>query len=230
MNTPKLPPLPDHPEPRVMTWSDLEERAIREYGAACAIAAIEAQGVPDGVVLQIDAAVTQAQKVLSDWNEWYGMHGEKAPLPPGGIVKAQELLAVAKSLLASAPPAPQSEELVLWKARALQAEAIVAKFMAPQAAVVQQEPVLTTCNCRWDGEKQVQQCTLHEAHIDAIHEWAERAKTAEAKLSAQQAKPQPLSDEQISHEALHVQKFGHLGWEGFHAGVRFAEAYYSIKE
>lgn len=54
---------------------------------------------------------------------------------------------------------------------------------APQA--------LTTCNCRWDGETQVQQCTLHEAHVDAIHEWAERAKTAEEKLLAPQAKPQP---------------------------------------
>jgi hypothetical protein len=73
-----------------------------------AIAAIQAQGVPDVVVLQIDAAVTQAQKVLSDWNEWYGMHGGNAPIPPGGIVKAQELLAIAKSLLASAPPAPQA--------------------------------------------------------------------------------------------------------------------------
>lgn len=46
------------------------------------------------------------------------------------------------------------------------------------------EPVLQTCNCRWDGEVQVQQCTLHEAHVDAIHEWAERAKTAEKKLAA----------------------------------------------
>ena len=44
-----------------------------------------------------------------------------------------------------------------------------------------------TCNCRWDGEVQVQQCTLHEAHVDAIHEWAERAKAAEAKLKAQPA-------------------------------------------
>lgn len=46
------------------------------------------------------------------------------------------------------------------------------------------EPVLQTCNCRWDGEMQMQQCTLHEAHVDAIHEWAERAKTAEKKLAA----------------------------------------------
>jgi hypothetical protein len=40
------------------------------------------------------------------------------------------------------------------------------------------------CNCRWVGDVQTQQCTLHEAHVDAIHEWAERAKAAEAKLAA----------------------------------------------
>jgi hypothetical protein len=47
---------------------------------------------------------------------------------------------------------------------------------------------LTTCNCRWDGEQQVQHCTLHEAHVDAIREWAERAKAAEA-LAARLATP-----------------------------------------
>jgi hypothetical protein len=52
-------------------------------------------------------------------------------------------------------------------------------------------PVHQTCNCRWDGEVQVQQCTLHQAHVDAIHEWAERAKAAEAKLVAQ---PVPVHD------------------------------------
>jgi hypothetical protein len=48
-------------------------------------------------------------------------------------------------------------------------------------------PAQQTCNCRWEGEVQVQQCTLHQAHVDAIHEWAERAKAAEAKLKAQPA-------------------------------------------
>jgi hypothetical protein len=52
---------------------------------------------------------------------------------------------------------------------------------ALRAALAQQEQ---TCNCRWIGDVQTQQCTLHEAHVDAIHEWAERAKTAEAKLAA----------------------------------------------
>jgi hypothetical protein len=56
---------------------------------------------------------------------------------------------------------------------------LVAVYIAAQPAPVQQ-----TCNCRWDGEVQVQQCTLHEAHLLAVHEWAGRAKAAEAKLAA----------------------------------------------
>ncbi len=57
--------------------------------------------------------------------------------------------------------------------------------IALRAALAQQEK---TCNCRWVGDVQTQQCTLHEAHVAAIHEWAERAKTAEAAL-AQQLRP-----------------------------------------
>lgn len=52
-----------------------------------------------------------------------------------------------------------------------------------RAAEVAGEPALTTCNCRWTGEELVQQCTLHEAWRDAIHDWAERAKEAERKLA-----------------------------------------------
>jgi predicted nucleotidyltransferase len=55
------------------------------------------------------------------------------------------------------------------------------------------------CNCRWVGDVQTQQCTLHEAHVDAIHEWAERAKAAEAKLAALAApiiKPEIKADKE----------------------------------
>lgn len=38
------------------------------------------------------------------------------------------------------------------------------------------------CCCRWQGNTLVQQCTLHQAHVAAIHEWAERAQKAEAEL------------------------------------------------
>lgn len=53
------------------------------------------------------------------------------------------------------------------------------------------QPAQQTCNCRWVDDVQVQQCTLHQAHVEAIHEWAERAKAAEAKIKAQQ----PLTDD-----------------------------------
>ena len=80
------------------------------------------------------------------------------------------------------------------------------------------KPAQQTCNCRWEGETQVQQCTLHEAHVDAIHELAERAKAAEAKLKAQ-----PLTDEEIAEIAAQ----GHQRWIEF---ARAIEAAHGIKE
>jgi hypothetical protein len=56
-------------------------------------------------------------------------------------------------------------------------------------AALEQPEQEQTCNCRWVGDVQTQQCTLHEAHVDAIHEWAERAKTAEAALAQQEQGP-----------------------------------------
>ena len=68
------------------------------------------------------------------------------------------------------------------------------KRIDPASIYAQQaEPVLQTCNCRWNGEVQVQQCTLHEAHVDAIHEWAERAKVAERKLAQQTEPVEPVA-------------------------------------
>ena len=88
----KLPPLPDHPEPRVMAWSELEKRAIREYGEACAIAAIaaiEAQGVPDGWQLVPKEPTLEMIRQLNV--SGYMVHKYRA-------------------MLASAPPAPQEVE------------------------------------------------------------------------------------------------------------------------
>jgi hypothetical protein len=63
--------------------------------------------------------------------------------------------------------------------------------IAHRAALEQPEQ---TCNCRWVGDVQTQQCTLHEAHVDTIHEWAERAKAAEAKLAAlEQPEQEPVA-------------------------------------
>lgn len=54
-----------------------------------------------------------------------------------------------------------------------------------QKTLPQLDEKFKTCFCRWDGDIQIQQCTLHKAHIDAIHEWAERARAAETKLKEQ---------------------------------------------
>lgn len=52
---------------------------------------------------------------------------------------------------------------------------------------------LTGCNCRWDGETQIEWCELHLAHKDAIHDWAERAKSAEQKLAMRPA-AEPMTE------------------------------------
>jgi Lar family restriction alleviation protein len=39
------------------------------------------------------STIQAAQKMLNDWNHWYGEHGATMPLPPAGIVHTQEALA-----------------------------------------------------------------------------------------------------------------------------------------
>lgn len=134
-----------------------------------------------------------------------------------GVGYVQGWNAYREAMLAAAPQAPQPAQADnKWRELALKfdgqrmaalahlrtllahpaehAEA-VRKFLAepPQAAPqpAQAVPQLTGCNCRWDGETQVQWCELHLAHKGAIHDWAERAKTAEAKLAAPQPEAQP---------------------------------------
>lgn len=41
---------------------------------------------------------------------------------------------------------------------------------------------LTPCACRWRAGEYVACCELHQAWREAIHDWAERAKEAEALL------------------------------------------------
>jgi hypothetical protein len=60
-----------------------------------------------------------------------------------------------------------------------------AMLTAAPTPPAQSEPTdLTGCNCRWKGGAQVEWCEHHLAHRDAIHDWAQRAKIAEAKLTA----------------------------------------------
>ena len=60
-----------------------------------------------------------------------------------------------------------------------------------------QQSGLTGCNCRWDGDTQVQWCELHLAHKEAIHEWAESAKEAEKQLTRRPAAV-PMTDKPIA--------------------------------
>ena len=55
-----------------------------------------------------------------------------------------------------------------------------AEGFAEQAQPV---PPATGCACKWQGDVCEARCELHEAWHVAIHEWADRAKAAEAKLA-----------------------------------------------
>lgn len=90
------------------------------------------------------------------------------------------------------------------------------------------EPALTTCNRRWQGDKLVQQCTLHEAHRDAVHDWAARAKAAERKLEARATPaevvvPAELSDETIDAACVAWNRCILYG-QGTAAGIQAARA------
>jgi len=67
-------------------------------------------------------------------------------------------------------------------------------------------PFFKPCNYRWNGETQVQQCTLHARHIEAIDEWAERGKAAKTKLKERtmSKKPDPYASEEDTAELLRV--------------------------
>lgn len=83
-------------------------------------------------------------------------------------------------------------EAVAEKVGALMEEGQAAVRKATPAQA-QQADDLTGCACRWNGAgEQVEACKLHAAHKEAIRDWAERAKTAEAKL----AEAKPLTDYQ----------------------------------
>ena len=94
-----------------------------------------------------------------------------------------EALKLALEALESCDQVYGSEGSYQYFSQSMVDKAITAikQALAAQPAPVQ-EPVFKPCSCRWKGEEQVQQCALHAAHVEAIHEWAERAKTAEAKL------------------------------------------------
>ena len=54
MSQSQLPPLPGHPEPHSMKWSELELAAIKEYGEQCARAALAANVIHNSNLGQVD--------------------------------------------------------------------------------------------------------------------------------------------------------------------------------
>ena len=108
MSTLKLPPLPEHPEPRIMEWTKLEMRTIKEYGEACAIAAIEAQGVPDGWRKEAKNLSSILAGMGEGSYDLETLYTEDQADGDGFVRRAADLL----KLLASAPPAPQEDKLV----------------------------------------------------------------------------------------------------------------------
>ena len=97
MNTPKLPPLP--PQRRKVFRTPIGPVEVWAYGEddmqAYAIAAIEAQGVPDG------------------WREFVQRVAGQKPEKPdywSACGQCERNISDAEDLLASAPPAPQAED------------------------------------------------------------------------------------------------------------------------
>ena len=99
---------------------------------------------------------------------------------PNADVTDEQIIAIKKSIRAVDPTQPWGDTLAF-------ARAILA--LRPT-----QVNTLAGCNCRWDGDNQVEWCELHLAHKEAIHEWAERAKSAEQKLALRPVQV-PMTDE-----------------------------------
>ena len=68
--------------------------------------------------------------------------------------------------------------------RAREEVGLIADALADHSPIAQ----TTGCACKWTGEVYESRCELHEAWHVAIHEWAKRAKAAEANL-AQSVQP-----------------------------------------
>lgn len=177
-------------------------------------------------------AVPDAIKFVSSAQALLDLDADGALVPHGIGGHARKLLTHAIALLTATPsPAPAQEVATLSlsaedvhaafaknfpKSRISQAwinfAADIAQAIAARAAKPAQEVGLTGCNCRWDGSEQVQWCELHLAHKDAIHEWAERAKTAEAKLDRLSSNQEVgLTDDQADAVSMSLRRAWPLG-------------------
>ena len=70
----------------------------------------------------------------------------------------------------------------------VRADAIAAPQPAqPSEPAHPEQGELTGCACRWDADdNRVATCVRHQGWLDVVHEWAERAKSAETTLQSAQ--------------------------------------------
>ena len=154
-------------------WANEVEAASRASDARA--------GVPEGYVL-VPLRMNRAMREIVDSEGW----------------DWPDLLAAAESVTEeqydeicepkAAPQAGQGQAVAWPKGAAFtddeggfydeQARPLAAPSAQPSATVAEQG-----CGCRWQGEVYAHRCPLHDAWHTAIHEWAERAKTAEKKLA-----------------------------------------------
>ena len=136
----KLPPLPEIAH---HYWHSMPAYSPEQM-QAYAIAAIEAQGVPDGWQLVPKEPTVSMARALLDYPE----SDEELPWPKS--ISPNFALAAYRIMLASAPPAPQVKPdrtgMTYYKNNACKAPNAdhpdcICWTQAPQAAVVQQEPL-----------------------------------------------------------------------------------------
>lgn len=196
MNTPKLPPLP---EPKALGMDfDNGWDGVRAYGytaeqmQAYAIAAIEAQGVPDGWQLVPKEPTDEMLKEAV--MERHGSATYRAVDRKGCEALEEEAKSDWAVMLASAPP-------------------------APQASVVQQEPVAWKHDCAALLTNDV------ELWIDACPHCGKPRTNP-----TQQAKPQPLLSSEIwnNDAIMEVNADAQLPYELIERFVRAVEAVHNI--
>jgi len=75
----------------------------------------------------------------------------------------------------------------------VRADAIAAPQPAqPSEPAHPEQGELTGCACRWDADdNRVATCVRHQGWLDVVHEWAERAKSAETTLQSAQPEQGP---------------------------------------
>lgn len=192
----KLPPLPTFEEwCRIISPSEpgTQIASVENFVKAYAIAAIEAQGMPDGLL-----------NVLDNFEK-----KERSPFQ--AYLAAGLVNELRTAMLASAPPAPQAEKYAPCPYCGKNTASENPSQWCPcpkQASVVQQEPL------GFISPKQVERIVDPDGEFGA---YIPMRKTPAGNFTlavythpAQQAKPQPLSDERLEDIALDVMGYAVL--------------------